>query len=139
MTTEAPGLWQVREYDATRDAEMVSAWWRTHGNGEFPFKILPPAGLIVECDGRPAAACWLYMAVGIGVCWLEHPVGRPGLAPFNLVTAFRHLMEAMDAVAAAHDYHVMFAHAVPGIARVMKRIGFMPENRTKITLLREAN
>lgn len=130
--------WEVREYDAARDAEAVASWWREHGNGPFPFSILPPVGVVVERDGEAVAACWLYLALGVGVCWLEHPVGKPGLAPFVLVEAFRHVVNALERVAAAHDYGVMFAHAIPPIARVMGRLGFISEERSKITLLRKA-
>src|SRR5688572_4046715 len=122
MTTEAPTLWQVREYDAGRDAEMVSAWWRAHDGSEFPLGMLPPAGIIAEIGGKPVAACWLYMAVGVGVCWLEWPVSIPGLSLAESREAFTVLVDAMEAVAREHQYSLMMAHTLPPIARFMQRM-----------------
>jgi hypothetical protein len=139
MITEAPMLWQVREYDAARDADMVSGWWRAHDESEFPLGLLPPAGIIAEIGGKPVAACWLYMAVGVGVCWLEWPVSIPGLSLAESREAFTRLVEAMDMIAAAHDYRLMMAHTLPPIARVMKGMGFTAEKREKITVARRVN
>lgn len=132
-------LWQVREYDAAQDAQMVSAWWRAHGQGAFPFQMLPPCGIVAEIGGKPVAAIWMYMAVGVGICWLEWPVSLPGLSLAESKEAFTQLVEAMDMVAASHNYGLMMAHTLPPIARIMKGLGFSAENRTKITIVRKVS
>ena len=131
------GLWQVREYDAAHDAVMVCAWWAAHGEGRFPLGLLPPTGLVAEVGGKPVAACWLYMALGVGLCWLEWPVSIPGLALSESREAFTKLVEAMEVVARAHNYPVMIAHTLPPIARMMKGMGFAVESRLKITVVKE--
>lgn len=132
-------LWQVREYDATQDAEMVSAWWRSHGEGAFPLALLPPCGAVIEIGGKPVAACWLYMAVGVGVCWLEWPVSIPGLSMAESKLAFSKLVDAMDMLAGGHGYPLMMAHTLPPIARIMKGMGFQVEKRAKVTVARKVN
>jgi hypothetical protein len=135
-TTE--NLWQVREYDAARDAAMVEDWWSHHNDNPFPSDLLPPAGAIIECDGVPYAACWLYMAVGVGVCWLEWPVSAPGLSLRQSREAFTQLVDAMALLARSHNYPLMIANTLPPIARIMKGMGFTVENRTKVTVYRRS-
>jgi len=125
----------VRAYRA-EDLALVSAWWQAHGQGEFSARLLPPVGVVAERDGAPAAACWLYLAAGIGVCWLEYPVSRPGLGLGEAKAAFADVVAALEDVARAHDYGVMIAHTLAPIARVMRGLGFHAENRTKVTVIK---
>lgn len=134
METDAP-LLQFREYRAD-DMPMVSEWWGDHGHGEFPASLLPPVGVVAEQEGEPIAACWLYMAVGVGVCWLEYPVSKPGLSVRAARTAFAALVGALEDIARTHDYGLMMAHTLPPIARVMEGFGFRTERRHKITVMK---
>jgi hypothetical protein len=127
--------WTVREY-VKGDSLMVSQWWADHDQGMFPEALLPPVGIVVEHGGEPIAAIWLYMAVGIGVCWLEYPVSRPGISLKDSTVAFGLAIRALEKVAKTHDYGVMLAHTLPGIARVMRSFGFRSENRKKVTVLK---
>jgi hypothetical protein len=135
METE-PGLFQCREVVAD-DLPMVREWWAVHGGGDFPAVLLPPVGVVVEQGGQAVAACWLYMAVGVGVCWPEYPVSRPGLSMGTARAAFAALLAALEAIARAHDYGVMVAHTLPPLARVMRQsLGFMAERRQKVTVMK---
>lgn len=119
----ATNLLRVRHYQGT-DLPMIRNWWAGHREGEFPAKILPPLGVVVECDGEPRAALWLYMAVNVGVCFAEFAVSRPGLSLAESREAFRCAVGALEAAALANDYNLMICHTVPGIARVMRNFGF---------------
>lgn len=127
--------WSVREY-TKGDAAMIAAWHRGHGGGAgpFPFALLPPVGIVIEHEEAPVAACWLYMAVGVGLCWLELPVSRPGLPLREAREAFRLGIAALEQIAQTHDYRVMMAHTTLSIARALRGFGFQPESGTKITL-----
>lgn len=115
---------------------MVSGWWQDHCGDELPLALLPPVGLVVEADGGPVCACWLYLAAGIGVCWLEWPVARPGLTLRESCAAFSHAVECLEEIARTHDYGVMVAHTLPPIARMMKGMGFHMDQRQKVTVTR---
>lgn len=108
--------WTAREYEK-HDESMVAAWWKAHRDGRFPAEILPPVGVIVELDGVAQAALWLYMAVGVGVCWLEYPISRPGISIRTTREAFDCALGAITEVARTHDYHAMIANTLPAIAR----------------------
>ena len=128
-------LLRVRHYEG-KDLPMIREWWAGHGEGEFPAWLLPPLGVVVECDGAPVAALWLYMAVKIGVCFAEFPVSRPGLSMAEGREAFRCAVGALEAAALANDYRVMICHTLPAIARVMRNFGFRAETRQKITVVK---
>ncbi len=133
MTTLAP-VWTVREY-AKADWSLVSSWWDTHAHGSVLLEpLLPPVGIIIEHDGEPACAVWLYLAVNKGVCWLEYPVSRPGLKLSEAKEAFHLATRALEKIALSLDYSVMFAHTLPAIARVMRGFGFHAETRKKVTV-----
>lgn len=111
----------VRHYQPT-DWPTVKAWWEAHQTSRlFEPALLPPVGVIAECDGDPHAACWLYMAVGVGVAFVDMPVSKPGLKLSEVSAAFRMVLEALEAIAKAHDYGVIIAHTLPPIARHLQR------------------
>lgn len=129
-------IWNVRPYEKP-DWETVSGWWDVHAHGSGIVQaLLPPLGVVVEMDEKPVCAVWLYMAAGIGVCWLEYPVSAPGLKFHDAKEAFHLAVSALEKAAKANDYGVMIAHTLPAIARVMRSFGFREETRKKVTTLK---
>ncbi len=125
--------WTVREY-AADDLVLIDSWWKGHRSERFPSELLPPVGVIALADGEPVAACWLYMAVNVGVCWIEYPISKPGLGIKKSAAAFDVLVRILTEIAKTHDYHVMIANTMPGIARFLERNhGFT--NRGQLTCL----
>jgi hypothetical protein len=126
--------WTVREY-LKSDWALVSTWWDAHAHGSaLGEALLPPTGIVVEHEGEPLCACWLYLAVNIGVCWLEYPVSKPGLKLHEAREAFHLAIQALEKIARALDYRIMLAHTLPGIARVMRSFGFHAESRRKVSV-----
>lgn len=124
---QKPPLFTVREYGtATGDWQMVAAWWASHtAERAIVETLLPPVGVVVERDGEPVAACWCHLSAGIGIAFLESPVARPGLRLSETTAALGTALEAIEAICRTHDYGVLFANTLPGIARVLeKRYGF---------------
>jgi hypothetical protein len=130
-------LWTVREY-VKSDFALVSSWWDMHAHGSALVEaLLPPVGVVVEHEGNPICACWLYMAVNVGVCWLEYPVSKPGLTLHEAKDAFHLAIQTLEKAAKDMDYNVMMAHTLPSIARTMRAFGFHAENRKKVTVLKK--
>lgn len=130
--------WTVREYLKT-DWPTVSGWADVHAGSVLVEALLPPVGVIIEHEDQPLCACWLYLAVNIGVCWLEYPVSKPGLHLREAREAFHLAIQALERIAIALDYRIMMAHTLPGIARVMRSFGFVAEERKKVTVLKHLN
>ena len=125
-TEQAPAVaWSVRPYEGGQDFHMIESWWSHHnpGNGN-PFRetLLPPDGWVVEKDGEPVAAGWLYKSYGIGVAFLEHLVTRPGMTVGLAVESLGHVLGAAKAHCREFDYGIIVAHALPGVARHASRL-----------------
>ncbi len=115
--------------------ETVAAWWDEKKKGIFPENMLPPVGVIVEKDGEPIAALWMYMSVGIGEARLEWPITKPG-AGIAGAYALREAVNAMKTIAKAHDYGVLRVFTTPKIASALKRIGWkLEDDEPKIPLI----
>jgi hypothetical protein len=128
MVIEAhkPKALQVRIYgEKIGDYQTVSSWWEARHGAPLTETILPPLGVIVEDEKGPCAALWCYQSVGIGVCFLEFPISRPGLGVSASVRAFEMCVEACVRIAKAQgDYSLFRCYTLPSIARILKRFGF---------------
>lgn len=113
---------------------MVDAWWRDHGQGGLLENLLPPDGFIVERDGKPLCAAWLYLSAGIGVAFLEWVVARPGLPFAESKAAFIHLIQFLKQHARSCDYGVIWCNTLPGIARVAAQCGFVKLDTGRVSM-----
>lgn len=118
------------------DYEIVLPWWEKHQGTGVPFNLLPPVGVIaMDEDGTPAAAGWLYMAVGIGVAWMSWSVTNPALPPIRALRCLSSVAGALESVALAHDYRVMYTEtAKPALARWLQARGYK-RNHSGVTQL----
>lgn len=132
----------VRPWNRETDADLCAEWWRAHTGTAFQVNMLPPLGVMAEDEAGPIAACWLHLSLGIGVCFLEMPVSRPGLSLKQAREAFAAVRGALEAAALAHDYGVMIVHTPAAIARTLARDGFHFAEKPVLTgtkLLRHGN
>lgn len=115
-------------YDPTA-FELVAGWWRHHIGQELREAALPPLGVLVLIDGKPAAALWCRESYGVPVAELTFPVTRPGL---SLKDARRALLFAVsvliDAAGQAYEPPAIFTSfqvlAPLVMVRFLERLGF---------------
>lgn len=138
-SSSGSGGHQVREYTPA-DWPLVLEWWEAHqGPRRIYEALLPPIGLIVEREGAPIAALWCHLSVGIGVAFLEHPVTRPGLHLLESAAAMSAAIDAMEEICRTHDYGLLIANTLPGIARWLeRRKGFQPSGE-RVQMLKFIN
>lgn len=111
------------------DFQRVNEWWRRRNNDDLPETLLPPLGVIVERKGEPVGALWCYESYGIGVAFLEWPCTAPGLGPSEALKVMGCAVNACVHLAKTHgDYSVFRCSTLPGIARVLPKLGFVPEH-----------
>lgn len=128
----------VRPYSPETDAATLEEWHRVHERAPWLPQFLPPLGVVVEDeDGKLLGACWLHLSVGLGLGFLESPVSRPGLSLSEAAAVFRFALGALVTAARVHNYNVLVAHTLPGIARFLKSCGFVdgdPKLKKTLTL-----
>lgn len=124
---------EVQPYNEADHGETVGWWWEQHTGWPFERALLPPVGVVGIDEDGPSCACWLHLSAGVGVCFIENPVSRPGLGMKQAADCFKTLLEALQKIALAHDYGVMVCNTMPAIARILKRCGFDFNETHKIT------
>ena len=127
----------VRQFDKEKDFDTVKAWWEAHSNGRlFAKELLPPVGVIAEVNGEPLAACWVHLSAGVGVAFLDLPVSKPGLPLKEVQIVFSVLLEAIEEICRAHDYGMLQAFTLPGIARHLQRRHGFEHAGTRLQLVK---
>lgn len=126
--------WQVREYDAAKDAGIIHTWARAHGT-RFIDALLPPVGVIACRDGEPKAVAWMYLCCGIGVGIIDRIFTAGGLGLGESRRALAHCVESLRAVARAHDTAVLYAYVPPVLAACSASLGFVEGHRDLVQLI----
>lgn len=143
MVSEAPTIpaLQARLYgEAVGDYQLVSGWWEARHGEPLAETILPPLGVIVEDGQGPCAAVWCYECFGVGVCFLEFPIARPGMHFNASLRAFEMAIEGCVRIAKQHgDFSLFQGYTLPAIARALRSIGFVSGETgwTKIMMRRD--
>ena len=133
-------LYQIRRYgEKPGDFQLMNEWWWAHGQGQLPKAMLPPDGFILECDGEPQCAGWLYLSAGIGVAFFEWVVSKPGLGLKKSKRAFCHLIDFIRMHARECNYGVVWCNTLPSIARMARGTGFVVAPQEKVTMLMNTN
>lgn len=82
----------LREYQP-KDHAMLTRWWRAHGWPGVSKALLPKLGLILENNGKPIVAGFIYMDNSVGVAFLEWVVGSPDATGKEIVGGIGHLID----------------------------------------------
>ena len=54
----------------------IKKWWLKQGHHIVPERYLSTRGVVIEQDGKPIAACWLYVT-DAAFCLFDHAVVSP--------------------------------------------------------------
>ena len=112
------------------DYPTVEKWWAGHKQAAVPANVLPKCGVVVENNGKPLAAAWLYQDNSVGVAWLAWLVSNPEASPFVVAEALEVLFGATERVARDLQYGLMFTMTERGsLGRWLQRHGFAPNHR----------
>jgi hypothetical protein len=66
---------EIKPYN-TQYYGTLSFWWQLHGWPAIPETSLPKTGIVVEVEGKPVVAGFLYNTDS-NIAWLEMVVGNP--------------------------------------------------------------
>lgn len=115
----------IREY-RPEDHAMLMTWWNAHGFPGVSQAILPKLGLIIEDQGKPIVAGFLYMDNSVGVAMLEWVVGAPDCTGRQIVGGIGTLIDFMGKRAKELDYGVMLtACNKEALIRLYEKNGFV--------------
>ena len=130
-------LLQLRPYSPA-DYPKLCEWCEFHERRPPPEASLPPLGLCVfSTDGfvnDNLIFVFLYLAQGVGVCFLEHLVSRPGMTAGQARRATVVACDHFKRLAGSMGYRLMVAHTLRGIARLMIHEGWK-QSDAKVPLM----
>jgi hypothetical protein len=126
----------TRLINNAEDYATFEPWWVKHQGQSIPLAALPPVGVVaLDDDGTPAAAGWLYMAVGVGVAWMAWITTNPDLPAFRALRGLSLVEGGLEALAKTHNYNVVFTETQkPALVRWMQARGYV-KNHSNITQL----
>jgi hypothetical protein len=115
----------IHSEDAALHATFAK-WWKAHGWPVLPVEALSPCAVVVEENGEPIAAAWLYLALGCGLSWMEYVVTNPHNSPKKSLNAIEELCNSVRVVAKSLNYgRVITSCRQKSLARTLeKRCGF---------------
>lgn len=125
-TPAGRAILSVRMVDIETDYPVVSEWWKAHGwPHPLPMQMVPKLGIMVERNGDPCLAGWVYMDNSCGVCMLEFVVGNPATPPRDVFRAIEHLTAAARLCASQNGYHTMLTYCkTMSLAKAFQKNGF---------------
>jgi hypothetical protein len=118
----------IRMFELTKDYPPFQSW---HPQGMMapPMQILPAVGSMVEIDGKPAAAGFLYLATDSPCSVIEWIMANPEMKPRDRHSAISHVLSSLKEAAIAENHPVVFLHSIGGVAKVAARSGFVVMSR----------
>ncbi len=109
----------------TTDYEELCRWWKGHGWTPMPVHLLP-TGWIIEKDGKPLCAGFVYKAEGVPVAYFEYIVSNPDLKPIESYRAIDFLFEKVTEYLEFNMIQACFAKLnTKGLIKMYKRHNFI--------------
>lgn len=114
----------LREYHP-EDYAMLTRWWKAHGWPGVSAAILPKLGLVIEDNGQPIVAGFVYMDNSVGVAFLEWVVGAPEATGRQIVAGISTLIDFAGKRVLELDYGVLLtATNKEALIRLYEKNGF---------------
>lgn len=110
------------------DHPTIAWWWEVRDFAAIPVKMLPPDGVVVCEDGRPVAACFLYLGDTHGgkAGWAEWMVTMPGLSPKKALAALEFALNEIILSAKRKGAVFLFTSLRNrGLGKLYQRAGFV--------------
>lgn len=114
------------------DWEMLQGWWKTWGWPEMSKDILPLdglGGLIIEKQGRPIAAGFLYLT-NSKVAWTEWVVSDPTYREDDRTECLTMLVKGLEDVAISTGCKIILSVGRnKGLLNIHKELGYTVDEK----------
>ena len=125
----------TRVVDIEKDYPDLKSWWDYYEDWEpIPKELLPPTGYIVEKNGVPCSAAWLYIS-NSPCAWMEWVIANPEVDKYtrgkSLIKLFEHITTIADISGIKTIFH---ATNVETLIKGLKKHGFMEVERLNLLI-----
>jgi hypothetical protein len=98
---------KIRKFDLLKDYDMLYKWWKSHGSFPPEPEHLSPTGLVVEVEGNPVTAGFLYNTDS-KICVFEFVIADPDANKKVRAKALNFLIESMKVLAKNLGYSLIY-------------------------------
>lgn len=128
----------IRAFHPLRDYPTVKNWWIAHNWTPVHITRLPKIGRVIEHDGTPIAAAWLYKFVDGYAGWVEYTISNPETKSELRKEALLKLLASFEDVAKEEriDCLLTFTNH-PSLIERFKDCGFQVADQNITMLMRK--
>lgn len=112
--------YELKLFEADLHYDLVSEWWAGHNWPIIPLVALPKTAFIVEYEGAPVCAGWLYLTDSI-ISWAEWIISAPDSDPEVRGTCLDYLLTALKAAAKSNGSSIIFTTCNSERPRLIER------------------
>jgi predicted ATP-grasp superfamily ATP-dependent carboligase len=107
------------DFEVDKHYVIINQWWRVHGS--FPPKIehLPKTGFIVEADGKPTCAGFVYKTDS-SICVFEFVVSNPDASKQEKDDCLKQLISSVKSWSKENGFSLIYSSI--GIPKYIKRL-----------------
>lgn len=107
------------------DLAVLAGWWDKWHGTEYPVNCLSNIGIVIELDGKPAAAGYFY-ETNSNQCFSDFCIVNPELPKKQRDIAIKNLMFALVKLGELKGFEVKFVHAkIPSLKKRLFDFGFV--------------
>jgi len=121
------------------DYPIVKQWWEANGLPVFPLASLSPAGFMADDEDMDIAAVWVYMAVGVGICWMGGFVWNPEASDRKKVEAYHALSEVVENYVQDNNYDIVvesYTNTQTSLIRLAQKRGAIINHTSETQLIK---
>jgi len=116
---------RARKFDISKDYDILSSWWRAHDSFPPKREHLSPIGIVVEVEGKPVCAGFLYNTDS-KICVFEFVVCDPEASKENRHDALNHLIETIQKLAKELEYTLIYTSInIESYIKKLEKAGFV--------------
>lgn len=98
---------EARKFDLSKDYAIIYRWWRAHGSFPPEPEHLSGTGIVVEADGKPVCAGFLYKTDS-KICVFEFVVSDPSAKKQTRCDALNHLIKIVQDTAKELNFNLIY-------------------------------
>lgn len=104
---------------------MLMRWWKAHGWPGVSKAILPKLGLIIENNGKPVIAGFVYMDNSVGVAFIEWVVSNPSAGKKEMLACLGILFDFAEQRLKQLGYGLLLSSCSEQIKSLYEKFGMV--------------
>jgi len=128
---------RARKFDLSKDYDILVSWWRAHDSFPPNREHLSPIGIVVEVEGKPVCAGFLYNTDS-KICVFEFVVSNPEATKDDRHKSLNYLIKTVQSLAKELKYTLIYTSVnIESYIKKLKNAGFIEADRNQTHMFYE--